>query len=108
MKNLKIFLIIFLALILLGGGFLFVYKDNLAGIMQEKVSLNDEFLLVSGSNSNKVKDKELETELMNLSKYKKLEIKTPVEFIEKEIKIGKSTSSSNYVKQLIFFKSKQP
>jgi hypothetical protein len=108
MKNLKLYLIIFLVCILIGGGFLFLYKDNLADIMQERVSLNDEFLLISGTANKQVKDAELETGLMNLSKYKKLEDKVPLEFKEEEVEVGRSTSSSNYVKQLIFFKSQQP
>ncbi|MCF7820366.1 MAG: hypothetical protein K9M44_02760 [Candidatus Pacebacteria bacterium] len=108
MKNLKIFLISFLVFILLGAGFLFLYKNNLADIMQEKMSSSDEFLLISNTANTKIKEIDLETDLMSLSKYKKLETGVSQEFMEETVEVGRATSSSNYVKQLIFLKPKNP
>ncbi len=107
MKSFKIILIIFSSIIIIIGGLLFLYKDQLFVFMNKKISYDNRFLFSEHEQQLlEIENKELKQieniEIIELSKYKRLEENVPSTFINKEISVGQATTSSNFVRQYIF------
>ncbi len=104
MKGNRYTLVIFLILIVASGGFLMIFKENLAERLQEKIIDQNKILL--GEQTPPLSDIK-ESDILDMgflmrTKFKRLEDQVPAEFLNKTGEAGVSTSSSRFLKQIIF------